>query len=245
MEHIREGLKDKSPNLKEETIKFMHNFLKKKDSKASTLFRPLTEKLIQLTEDGNAKVRSLAFDMLVAIKHVHGMKFFADKLRLLDPKKLQTLELARSPVDAEPMEVEEEATVAMAVVPVAPLIKESNTNTSRLKPSKSMEVEPSKSLQSSRVAKNDDGSSINSNGEYKVPRTLNLNYLEDISAPNEIIRTTAYQQMANKYLARDIKQFLRQIKQNALRESSPTILKHILGIAKKYVNGGEGDLEIA
>ena len=90
--------------------------------------------------------------------------------------------------------------------------------------------------------KNDDSSSINSNGEYKVPRTLNLNYLDDISAPNESIRAAAYQQIANKYLSRDIRQFLRQIKVNALKESAPNILKNVLQIAKKHANGGVAEL---
>ena len=56
-----------------------------------TVLRSLVDKLIILTEDGAAKVRSQALDTLIALKGVHGMKFFGDKLRNLDPKKLQTL----------------------------------------------------------------------------------------------------------------------------------------------------------
>ena len=53
------------------------------------------------------KVRNQALDLLVKFKVTHGMKFFGDKVRLLDPKKLQTLELAKPPANQEVMEVEE------------------------------------------------------------------------------------------------------------------------------------------
>lgn len=100
--------------------------------------------------------------------------------------------------------------------PPAPVInKESNTN--RIKPAKSLDIEQ-KVLKSSRiVVKNDETSSVGSNGDYKVPRSLNLNYMDEISAPNEHVRTNAYQQIANKYLTKDIRQFLRQIKSSCLR----------------------------
>ena len=100
--------------------------------------------------------------------------------------------------------------------PPAPVMnKESNTN--RIKPAKSLDIEQ-KSLKGSRIAvKNDETSSVGSNGDYKVPRSLNLNFLEELSAPNEHVRTNAYQQIANKYLTKDIRQFLRQIKSSCLR----------------------------
>lgn len=55
------------------------------------LLRVLTDKIIQLTEDGVVKVRNQALDVLIAFKTTFGMKFFGEKVRALDPKKLQTL----------------------------------------------------------------------------------------------------------------------------------------------------------
>lgn len=109
----------------------------------------------------------------------------------------------------------------------------------KTKPTKTMEIEQ-KCLNTSRVMSKEDNSSLNSNGEYKVPRTLNLNFLEEIGSPNESVRATAYQQIANKYLSRDIRQFLNQMKNNSLKESSTNILKNILVIAKKHINNAFG-----
>lgn len=91
MENLREGLKDKSPVMKEETLKLIHHFAKKKDGKTIYLLRTLTDRMIQLTEDSNVKVRTQAFLVLVSLKITHGMKFFGDKVKSMDPKKLQAL----------------------------------------------------------------------------------------------------------------------------------------------------------
>lgn len=60
MENIKEGLNDKSPLMKEETLKFMLNFLQKKDNKSTNVLRTLVDRIINLTEDGAAKVRTQA-----------------------------------------------------------------------------------------------------------------------------------------------------------------------------------------
>ena len=75
-----------------------------------------------------------------------------------------------------------------------------------------------------------------------MPRTLNLNVLDEISLPNEYARSVAYQHIANKYLSRDIRQFMAQLKNNSVRENSPSVLKYVLQIAKKHISNGVGDL---
>ena len=46
-------------------------------------------------------------------------------------------------------------------------------------------------------------------------------------------------------MSKDIRQFMPQIKQNANRETSPTLLKLVIQVAKKYVNGGVAELDLA
>lgn len=60
IDNIKEGLNDKSPLMKEETLKFLLNFLQKKDSKSANFLRSLVDRIISLTEDGTAKVRTQA-----------------------------------------------------------------------------------------------------------------------------------------------------------------------------------------
>ena len=91
MEYIKDGLNDKSPLMKEETMKFLKHFMPKKDQKITNLIRNILDKLIQLTEDGAAKVRSQSLECLCELKIIHGIKFFGDKIKKLDPKKLQTI----------------------------------------------------------------------------------------------------------------------------------------------------------
>jgi hypothetical protein len=49
MEYIKEGLNDKSPLMKEETMKFLKQFMHKKDQKIINLIRNILDKIIQLT----------------------------------------------------------------------------------------------------------------------------------------------------------------------------------------------------
>lgn len=81
-------------------------------------------------------------------------------------------------------------------------------------------------------------------GESKVPRSLSLSCLDDISSASEAVRTAAYQQIATKFLSKDVRQFIKQMRNNSVKESSPTILKLIIQIAKKYVNNGTAELEL-
>lgn len=74
LDNIKDGLNDKSPQMKEETLKFLSNFFNKKDSKTINIFRSMLDKIIQLTEDGSAKVRSQALECLCGLKINHGMK---------------------------------------------------------------------------------------------------------------------------------------------------------------------------
>ncbi len=101
IQNIKDGLNDKAPQMKEETLKFMENFFNRKEQKIINTLRIFTDKIIQLSEDGSAKVRSQALETLCALKVIHGMKFFGEKIKNLDPKKLQTLELAKGPAKNE------------------------------------------------------------------------------------------------------------------------------------------------
>lgn len=65
--------------------------------------------------------------------------------------------------------------------------------------------------------KSEETSSVNSNGDQKVARSVNLNFLDDLASNSEPIRTSAYQQITNKYLSKDIKQIMHQIKNNSIR----------------------------
>lgn len=55
------------------------------------VLRGLVEKIGKLTEDGTETVRKEALEFLCALKKVHGMKYFGDKLKNLDPKKLTVI----------------------------------------------------------------------------------------------------------------------------------------------------------
>lgn len=49
----------------------------------------------------------MALEVLITLKNTHGLKFFGDKIRRLDPKKVQIIELAKAPQKEEPMDIEE------------------------------------------------------------------------------------------------------------------------------------------
>ena len=49
VENIKDGLKDKSPSMREEVLKFISLFVHKKDHKNITLLRSIIEKIIQMT----------------------------------------------------------------------------------------------------------------------------------------------------------------------------------------------------
>lgn len=76
VQNIKDGLNDKSPQMKDETMKFMQNFFGRKEPKIMNTLRTFLDKIIQLTEDGTVKVRSQALETLCALKVIHGMKFF-------------------------------------------------------------------------------------------------------------------------------------------------------------------------
>lgn len=59
------------------------------------VLRGLVEKIGKLTEDGAEPVRKEALEFLCTLKKVHGMKYFGDKLKKLDPKKLTVIENAK------------------------------------------------------------------------------------------------------------------------------------------------------
>ena len=83
----------------------MFLFAGKKDGKSVGLLRGCVEKVVELANDGNVKVRTQALELLKGLKIHHGMRFFGDRLKVLDAKKLQSIELAQAAVNQEAMEV--------------------------------------------------------------------------------------------------------------------------------------------
>lgn len=61
-----------------------------------SILRTLIEKCVKLTEDGSEPVRKEALEFLCKLKKTHGMKFFSDKLKQLDAKKMSILQQCKS-----------------------------------------------------------------------------------------------------------------------------------------------------
>ena len=54
--------------------------------------RSLLDKIVRLTEDGNESVRKESLQLLCSLKKYHEMKYFGDKLKSLDSKKLAVIQ---------------------------------------------------------------------------------------------------------------------------------------------------------
>lgn len=77
------------------------------------ILRGLVEKIGKLTEDGAETVRKEALEFLCTLKKVHGMKYFGDKLKNLDPKKLSVIQLAKPSEGQELAEMETHTQVSL------------------------------------------------------------------------------------------------------------------------------------
>lgn len=92
MEDIKRCLDDKASNLKLQTIKFLIHFAPLKDTKIMGCLRGLVDRIVKLNEDGSNDVRNAAFELLSVLKKYHDMKFFGERLKHLNPKKVQSLQ---------------------------------------------------------------------------------------------------------------------------------------------------------
>lgn len=70
------GLKDKSPQMRLNTLKLLKEFTAKKDTKTTKILKGLLETLIGLTNDSASDVRDIALSVLCKIKEHYGMIFF-------------------------------------------------------------------------------------------------------------------------------------------------------------------------
>lgn len=101
MEDIKAGLEDKAPNMRRQVLKFLRNFASNKtDQKVIAQMRGIVDRIAKMTEDGSAEVRVEALELLCKLKVTHDMRFFGDKLKALDQKKLAAIKSAR-PTEAE------------------------------------------------------------------------------------------------------------------------------------------------
>lgn len=83
MEDIREGMKDKSAQMRFQTLKFVEKCLEKRDKKMTNAFKSLTAPIIDMNVDGSSEVRDKSLDILCKLKALYGMNFFGDKLKKL------------------------------------------------------------------------------------------------------------------------------------------------------------------
>jgi hypothetical protein len=75
-DEIKLGLKDKSPQMRLNTLKLLKEISSKKDTKTTKIMKGLLETLIGLTNDSSSDVRDIALSLLCKIKEHYGMIFF-------------------------------------------------------------------------------------------------------------------------------------------------------------------------
>lgn len=92
VEDIKEGLKDKAPTMRFQTLKFIEKLVSKRDKKMMGTFKNLTLQIVDLNQDGASEVRDKALDVLCKMKASYGFNFFGDKLKKIQGKKLQTVQ---------------------------------------------------------------------------------------------------------------------------------------------------------
>ena len=113
LDDIKDGLKDKAPNMRLQTLKFLEKILttsKPTDKKLINTMKILTTSFVDMNQDGSSEVRDKSIDILCKIKGNYGMNFFGDKLKKLPQKKLITIQNYINPNrrdDLEMMDIEE------------------------------------------------------------------------------------------------------------------------------------------
>ena len=61
-------MKDKSPQMRGNTLKLLKEFCKRKDQKTIRILKSLVESLVQLTNDGISDVRDVSLAILCTLK---------------------------------------------------------------------------------------------------------------------------------------------------------------------------------
>jgi hypothetical protein len=224
--------------MRRQVLKFLRNFASTKtDQKVIAQMRGIVDKIAKMTEDGSAEVRVEALELLCKLKVTHDMRFFGDKLKALDQKKLAAIKSARPTEAEENMQIEEEIyQPPPAAVPlVVPMICESTA------PVKSM-----KDLEKELKSRNkmEDVSAKSSSIQTNKANSILQMQLNDLSSQSEAVRLNSYQQIASKSPSlKDKDGIYFTLKSKATKESSPNILKLILLIVKKYSPSDTIDLE--
>lgn len=88
---IVEAFRDKSPQMRLNTLKLLKEVSSKKEPKTSKILKSMLSTIVSLTNDSSSDVRDVALSVLCKIKEHHGMIFFEDKLESLPAKKISTI----------------------------------------------------------------------------------------------------------------------------------------------------------
>ena len=75
MEDIRSGLDDKAPVMKCQTMRFVNNLARRRDTKVKNALKQLLDRLVKMTEDGSAEVRKQSVGLLSQLKITFGSEF--------------------------------------------------------------------------------------------------------------------------------------------------------------------------
>jgi hypothetical protein len=73
---IVEGVRDKSPQMRLNTLKLLKELSGKKEPKTTRILKSMLTSLVSLTNDSSSEVRDAALAVLCKIKENHGMIFF-------------------------------------------------------------------------------------------------------------------------------------------------------------------------
>lgn len=84
-------MRDKSPQMRLNTLKLLKEVSAKKEPKTSKILKSMLTTLMALTNDSSSDVRDVALSVLCKIKEQHGMIFFEDRLESLPAKKLNII----------------------------------------------------------------------------------------------------------------------------------------------------------
>jgi len=88
LDSIKEGLTDKAPNMRQQTLKLVQSSITKKDGKT---VRSLMDTLLKLTTDGAAEVRDKVIEVIADVKNLFGSGFIGDKFKDVQSQKLQKI----------------------------------------------------------------------------------------------------------------------------------------------------------
>lgn len=218
LESIKEGLVDKAPQMRQQTLKFVQDSMTKKDGK---IIRQLFDCFLKLTTDGAAEVRDKVIEVIRDVKNLYGSGFIGDKFQNVQSQKLQHILAERCDIPVENIECQP-ADRSMSIE-TKPVVQKKVVKTSSLQP-KETSTRPAKSVESM----NHDDSLSHSRIALDNNRTNQLQE-PNISSPNEAQKLQAYQSLISKPIP-NVTAFL---KSKAVRESQTNVLRAILTIYER------------